>query len=104
MGLFPDRIGRLPVFEGAFPARRLTADGCDVLFASYPAEQRLAVHHHAAECVGIVTHGELLLTLHGVERAYRPGQWFHIPAGAPHAARFAIATALIEFWFRDYGG
>lgn len=99
MSHFPDLINRLPPFVGAFSARRLQAEGCQVLFASYPADQRIPVHHHDTENVGVVTQGEMLLTLHGVERPYRTGQWFQIPAEAPHAARFGTATSIIEFWF-----
>lgn len=99
MSHFPDRINRLPPHDGGFSARRLLADGCQVLFASYPAAQRIPVHHHDTENVGVVTQGELFLTLHGVERSYRAGQWYHIPAVAPHAARFESATSIIEFWF-----
>lgn len=99
MSQFPDRIQRLPPYQGAFSARRLAAEGCEVLFASYPAEQRIPAHHHATENVGVVTAGEMFLTLHGVERTYRVGQWYHIPAEAPHAARFGAPTAIIEFWF-----
>ena len=99
MGHFPERISRLPPFVGAFSARRLQAEGCQVLFASYPADQRIPVHHHETENVGIVTQGEMLLTLQGVERSFRMGQWYHIPAETPHAARFAVATSIVEFWF-----
>lgn len=103
MGHFPERVTRLPAFAGPFGARVLDAEGCRVLFASYPAEQRIPVHHHETENIGIVSQGEMLLTLHGVERAYRPGQWYHIPAGAAHAARFETATSIVEFWFARDG-
>lgn len=104
MSHFPERITRLPPYVGAFSARRLEAEGCQVLFASYPAEQRIPVHHHDTENVGVVTQGEMLLTLHGVERSFRLGQWYHIPARAPHAARFGAPTSIIEFWFAADGG
>ncbi|MGH7484398.1 MAG: cupin domain-containing protein [bacterium] len=99
MGHFPERISRLPPFTGPFSAHMLDAEGCQVLFASYPAEQRIPVHHHETENVGMVSQGEMLLTLGGVERSFRPGQWYHIPAGAAHAARFCTATSIIEFRF-----
>ena len=34
---FPDRVRLLPKFNGQFDAYQLNAEGCDVLFASYPA-------------------------------------------------------------------
>lgn len=99
MSSFPDRINRLPSFAGGFSARRLDAEGCQVLFASYTAGQRIAAHQHDTENVGVVTQGEMHLTLQGRERGFRVGQWYHIPAATPHAARFEAATAIIEFWF-----
>jgi quercetin dioxygenase-like cupin family protein len=99
MAHFPERINRLPSFVGPFSARWLDAAGCQVLFASYPADQRLPAHHHNTDNVGVVTQGEMCLTLQGVERCYRVGQWYHVPAGAPHAARFGAPTSVVEFWF-----
>lgn len=96
---FPERIRGLPPFAGAFRARSLGADGCRILFACYEAGQRIPAHHHETENIGVVTGGELRLTVEGVERAYRPGEWYQIPARAPHAARFDVPTAIIEFWF-----
>ena len=34
---FPERIRRLPPFDGPFDAFRLPDEGCEVLFASYPS-------------------------------------------------------------------
>jgi len=104
MAHFPDRITRLPPFVGPFSARCLEAEGCRVLFASYPPEQRIPAHHHDSENVGVVTQGEMCLTLQGVERCYRVGQWYHIPAGAAHAARFVTTTSVVEFWFERAWG
>lgn len=104
MGHFPERINRLPPFIGPCNARRLEAVGCQVLFASYPADHRIPAHHHETENVGVVTQGEMCLTLQGVERCYRVGQWYHVPAGAAHAARFAMPSSIIEFWFAVGGG
>ena len=36
-GSYPDKIKRLPLYDGRFDAHRLEAKDCDVLFASYPA-------------------------------------------------------------------
>lgn len=96
---FPDLIQSLPPFDGAFDAFRLAADGCDVLFASYPAGTSIAPHRHDTENVGIITAGELIMAIGGDEHRYGPGDWYHIPPGAEHAARFEVETAEIEFWF-----
>ena len=97
--LLPTRIRALPEFEGAFDAFRLPADGCDVLFATYPAGTAIAPHRHQTVNVGVITAGELILEMEGVERRYRPGEWYQVERGVSHAARFDVDTAEIEFWF-----
>jgi|SRR5688572_15236665 len=96
---FPQLLRELPKFEGPFDAFKLAAKNCDVLFASYPAGTTIAPHHHDTENVGVITQGELVLTLNGHETRYGPGMWYHVPAKATHAARFDTATSEIEFWF-----
>lgn len=99
MSHFPPLVRALPPFTGPFDAFKLQANDCDVLFASYPAGTSIEPHHHQTENVGVITQGELFLTLDGKERRYGPGDWYHVPAGASHAARFETATSEIEFWF-----
>ena len=99
MAHFPPLLRTLPKFDGPFDAFRLAAGNCDVLFASYPAGTTIPPHQHETETVGVITEGELILTLDGNECRYGPGQWYHIPPAAVHAARFEQATSEIEFWF-----
>lgn len=101
MPSFPDPINRLPRAAEWPDARLLEANGCRVVFASFAASDRIPVQHHATENVGVVTQGEMLLTLHGVERSLRAGHWYHVPAQAPHAARFGAASATVEFRFSE---
>ena len=96
---FPELIRALPPFEGPFDAFRLAAQGCEVLFASYPAGTVIDPHRHPTENCGVITKGELFLTAGGVESRYGPGDWYHIGPGVEHAARFEVETAEIEFWF-----
>ena len=97
---FPKRLRDLPPFDGPFDAFRLEAKDCDVLFASYPKGTVIPPHDHDTENVGVITQGELILTLDGREKRFGPGAWYHIPARATHAARFETETSEIEFWFR----
>ncbi len=96
---FPDLIRDLPDFEGQFDAHRLAADGCEVLFASYPANTVIDTHTHPSRNVGVITEGELRLTKGGEETRYGPGDWYHVDANEEHAARFDVTTSEIEFWF-----
>jgi quercetin dioxygenase-like cupin family protein len=96
---FPARISQLPPFDGPFDARRLAADGCDVLFASYPAGTIVSDHAHETNNVGVITAGELILTIDGRESRHRAGDWYEVPAATVHAARFEVDTSEIELWF-----
>lgn len=96
---FPALITGLPAFSGPFDAHELDAESCKVLFASYPAGTTIDVHTHATENCGVITRGELILTVDGEERRYGPGDWYHLRPDQPHAARFEMSTSEIEFWF-----
>ncbi|MET0362562.1 MAG: cupin domain-containing protein [Sphingobium sp.] len=98
-GAFPDFVRALPVYEGRFAANRLAAEGCDVLFATYPAGTAIEEHHHDTRNWGVITKGALYLTVEGEERRYGPGDWYTVAANLPHSARFEEETAEIEFWF-----
>ncbi len=96
---FPERIRSLPKFEGPFEAMRLAADRCEILFASYPPGTSIASHQRDTDNHGVITKGELYLTLDGVESRFGTGDWYHVFAGQKHSARFETETAEIEFWF-----
>lgn len=96
---YPELIRRLPKYEGRFDAFQLQADNCKVMLASYPAGTRIEPHSHDTDNVGVLTKGELLLTINGETRHFKPGQWYHVPAHCEHAAEFPTDTDEIEFWF-----
>ena len=96
---FPPQIRSLPKFKGIFDAFKLEAKDCDVLFASYPSGTVIPPHNHQTENVGVITQGELILSVNGQETRYQVGEWYHVPAQATHAARFDETTSEIEFWF-----
>ena len=102
-GHYPPRIRELPLFDGQFDAYRLTAQGADVLFASYPAETSIPPHTHDTDNYGVITRGELFLTIDGKEQRYPTGTWYHVPAGVSHSARFEQETDEIEIWFEPNG-
>lgn len=96
---FPALITSLPPFAGPFDAFQLSASNCEVLFASYPAGTSIDTHTHATENCGVITKGELFLTVDGVEKRFGPGDWYHLLPEQEHSARFEVETAEIEFWF-----
>ena len=97
---FPKQLRSLPKFDGEFDAFKLQAENCDVLFASYPAGTEIPPHAHDTDNIGVITQGELIVTIEGKEIRYRSGEWYHVPAQVVHAARFEQETSEIEFWFR----
>lgn len=100
-GKYPNRIKQLPLFDGRFDAYKLTAQGSDVLFASYPAGTEIAPHTHNTDNHGIITRGELILTMNGETQRITPGQWYYVPANVEHSAKFEQETDEIEFWFYE---
>lgn len=100
-GQYPDKIKSLPLYDGRFDAHKLAAENCDVLFASYPAGTKIPPHSHDTDNHGVITRGELLLTMNGEVSKISTGQWYHVPANVEHAAEFSCATDEIEFWFKD---
>lgn len=96
---FPEAIRRLEPYSGRFDAFRLNGKGCDVYFASYPAGTEIEPHTHDTDNHGLVTLGTLILIVDGRETQVPAGQWYHVPAGQRHAARFEEDTEEIELWF-----
>ena len=96
-GKYPDRVRKLPLYDGRFDAYKLKAENADVLFASYPAGTRIPAHTHETDNHGVILRGELALTINGMTRLYRTGDWYHVPAGVEHAAAFSVETDEVEF-------
>lgn len=97
---FPEKIRSLPRFSERFDAFRLSAEGCEIFFAQYPASTAIESHKHETDNYGVITQGELILTIDGREQRFRSGEWYHVPANTAHAARFDQFTTEIEFWFK----
>jgi len=98
-GQYPDRIKQLPLYDGRFDAYRLAAKDSNVLFASYPAGTAIPAHQHDTDNYGVITRGELILTMNNEVSRYGVGDWYHVPASIEHAALFETETDEIEFWF-----
>jgi len=100
-GKYPDKIRSLPLFNGQFDAHKLSADNCNVLFASYPPGTEIAPHKHNTNNHGIITRGELIISIQGVTKRFKAGEWYHVPANVEHSAKFEVETDEIEFWFTE---
>ncbi|MEH6519143.1 MAG: cupin domain-containing protein [Halioglobus sp.] len=100
-GEYPGRIKSLPLYDGRFDAYKLEAKGSDVLLASYPAGTSIPPHVHDTDNHGVITRGELLLTMNGATTRVSAGDWYHVPAHVEHSAVFEVETDEIEFWFHE---
>ena len=100
-GKYPDKIKSLPLYDGRFDAYKLEAKGSDVLFASYPAGTSIPPHVHDTDNHGVITRGELILTMNNIETRVKTGDWYHVPAHVEHSARFEVVTDEVEFWFKE---
>ena len=100
-GDYPDKIRRLPLFDGRFDAFKLEAENCDVLFASYPAGTDIPPHEHETDNYGVITKGQLVLIIGDNVQKFGVGEWYHVPANVEHAAKFEVETDEIEFWFKS---
>lgn len=98
-GSYPDRIKQLPLYDGRFDAYKLAAQGSNVLFASYPAGTEIPPHAHDTDNYGVITKGELILTMEGKTQRIGVGEWYHVPENVEHTAKFDVETDEIEFWF-----
>lgn len=98
--LVPDEIRRLQPDDSPFEGYRLSGTPCDVLIATYPAGTHLEAHrHHDMDIVGVVTAGQVRLTVDGSEATYRAGDWFKVPVSAEHEAHYEATTVEVEFMF-----
>jgi hypothetical protein len=64
---FPDRIRALESYSDRFEAFRLGADGCQVLFGTYPSGTSIEPHTHDTDNWGVITRGEMTIRLGAVE-------------------------------------
>jgi len=98
-GKYPNKIKSLPLYDGRFDAYKLEAKDCDVLFASYPAGTTIPPHTHNTENHGVITRGELILSMNGETSRIGVGEWYYVPLNVEHSAKFEVETDEIEFWF-----
>lgn len=100
MSQIPERIRSLPRVDGPYDVFKLDRGDWEVRIGSYPGGIEGTSHSHDEETMGCVTKGNLLLTTDGRERRLGPGEWYALPAGKEHRARFEGDLELIEFSYR----
>jgi len=100
MAGFPEIIRSLPEADAPFrdiAVWLLRGPTASAIFVEAHADSVVPEHSHGAQW-GIVVSGELVLTIAGATRAYRPGEEYFIAAGVPHAAKLRAGVRVIDFF------
>ncbi|MFG1626155.1 cupin domain-containing protein [Kribbella sp. NPDC049227] len=95
----PTSIRALQVSGDDIRARRLAADGCEILFVTARAGAELPSHDHTTDNATVIIAGGMVLVTDSGERKVGPGQWYQTRAGEQHALRFEADTLQIELRF-----
>jgi quercetin dioxygenase-like cupin family protein len=97
---FPEIIRTLPEADAPFRDIKvwlLQAPTASAIFVEATADSVVPAHSHGAQW-GVVVAGELVLTMGGRTRTYRPGQEYLIPAGVVHSATLKKGVRVIDFF------
>lgn len=97
---FPDFITALPALAVPFSTdvvltSAIRSDKGLVAFFTFHKDLTLPMHAHGAQW-GSVIEGEIVFTIGGVTRTYRPGDSYSIPAGVQHGAQIKAGTRVID--------
>lgn len=97
----------LPLFFDAMPApdvpfpedvvttHAVASDAGLVAFFRFHKDMDLPPHAHGPQ-LGTVIAGEIVFTISGEARTYRPGDSHDIPAGVEHSARIRAGTIAVD--------
>jgi len=97
---FPEIIQALPEADASFRGitlRLLQGPTASLIFVEAHEASEVPEHSHGAQW-GVVVSGELVLTIGGKTRTYRPGEDYLIPAGVPHSAKLKAGVRVIDFF------
>jgi quercetin dioxygenase-like cupin family protein len=97
---FPEFIAALPGLAVPFPTdvvqtAAVRSDEALVVFFTFLQDMTLPMHAHGAQW-GSVFAGEIVFTIGGETRTYRPGDSYFIPAGVEHGAVIKAGTRVID--------
>lgn len=97
---FPDFFDTFPAISVPFPAdvvqtQVIRSPAGLVAFFTFLQDVTLPMHSHGAQW-GTVVEGEMVFTIGGDTRTYRPGDSYSIPAGVLHGAVISAGTRVID--------
>lgn len=96
----PDFMADLPALDLPFPEDvvRTSAARTEaglVAFFTFLKDMVLPMHHHGAQW-GSVIEGEIVFTIGGETKTYRPGDSYFIPTGVEHGAQIKAGTVAVD--------
>ena len=97
---FPAFMQTFPGLDVPFPEdvvqiSAIRSDAGLVAFFTFHKDMTLPTHSHGAQW-GSVIEGEIVFTIGGETRTYRPGDSYSIPAGVEHGALIRAGTRVID--------
>ena len=98
--IFPDLINNLPDADIPFKGikgKLLQGKDHQIVFMEINAIGEVPPHSHGAQW-GVVLKGDMRLTINGVIKTCRKGDYYFIPAGAVHSANFKTNVFVIDFF------
>ncbi|MFP4082538.1 MAG: cupin domain-containing protein [Candidatus Aminicenantes bacterium] len=99
---YPEMIRNLPLIDIPVKGIRgwlLQGSHRQVVFFDIQPIGEMPPHSHCAQW-GLMCRGRMKLTIGGKTRVYRKGDWYYIPEGVVHSARFLTRVQLIDV-FQD---
>jgi mannose-6-phosphate isomerase-like protein (cupin superfamily) len=97
---YPELIRRLPLAALPLAGARgwlMQGEGQQLVFFDLPAGATIPPHSHGEQW-GLMIEGEMDLTVAGLTRRVKPGDWYHIPAGAAHTATFLTRVLVMDLF------
>jgi quercetin dioxygenase-like cupin family protein len=97
---YPAIISQLPKIDiAADEVKGYLLQGKDnqLVFFEFNKETIIPPHSHGAQW-GIEVDGEIRLTISGVEKTYKKGDSYFIPAGAEHSGIISAGFKAIDFF------
>jgi quercetin dioxygenase-like cupin family protein len=97
---YPSFIADFPALDVPFPedvvqTNVIRSDAGLVAFFTFHKDMTLPPHSHDAQW-GTVIEGEIVFTIGGETKTYRPGDSYSIPAGVEHGAEIKAGSRVID--------